>query len=260
MVSNDNKLIKRLQEGKIKTIIFDFDGTLLDIKNPLESAVKEVLVHYKISVDLELTIKEIGALLESIQGHPISKILLQSYEIFKYITALERIPFLKKLRVALKIFSKYQSYSEEAALFPITKELLKVLSESHDLFILSHNKTENIEKHLEKNDIGNLFKGIYGSDNLPELKPNPEAFDPILEFYKSPKGEEFLMIGDMPTDIEAGQEAGFWTIGVASGISKKDILAEFKPDLLIESLSEFLAIVKTENTISNVNKSLKIKS
>jgi len=51
------------------------------------------------------------------------------------------------------------------------------------------------------------------------------------------------MIGDMPSDITAGREAGLWTIGIASGVSKKEILLEYKPDLLINSLDEFLKIL-----------------
>lgn len=47
----------------------------------------------------------------------------------------------------------------------------------------------------------------------------------------------------MPSDISAGSEAGFWTIGVASGVSKKEILLEYKPDLLIDSLDDFLQML-----------------
>jgi phosphoglycolate phosphatase-like HAD superfamily hydrolase len=51
------------------------------------------------------------------------------------------------------------------------------------------------------------------------------------------------MIGDMPSDITAGFEAGFWTIGVASGVSKKEILSEYKPDLLIDSLEDLMEVI-----------------
>jgi len=51
------------------------------------------------------------------------------------------------------------------------------------------------------------------------------------------------MIGDMPSDIIAGRDAGLWTIGVASGVSKKEILSEYKPDLLIDSLDELVQLL-----------------
>ena len=53
-----------------------------------------------------------------------------------------------------------------------------------------------------------------------------------------------MMIGDMPSDIVAGREAGFWTIGVASGVSKKEILLENQPDIVIDSLSDLLGLLE----------------
>jgi phosphoglycolate phosphatase-like HAD superfamily hydrolase len=70
------------------------------------------------------------------------------------------------------------------------------------------------------------------------------ALQPTLENYEKRRRDEFLMIGDMPSDITAGREAGFWTIGVASGVSKYEILIEYKPDLLIKSLDDLLKILE----------------
>jgi len=259
---NNEQLIKRLKSGSFRGIIFDFDGTILDVKESLEKSIQEVFNEYKIETEIETTIQEIGALLETIQAYPLPKILLQSHDIFKYITTLKNITFLKKLRIAAKIFSQYLTLSKEAPLFPGVKPLLKKLSETSDLFIVSHNKTDTIKNHLKKEDIEKFFKGVYGSDKIPVQKPDPMALQPALEYYETRKRDEFLMIGDMPTDIEAGQEAGFWTIGVASGISKKEVLAECKPDLLIESLNELVNVIEISNykiSKSNSQKSLKIK-
>ena len=70
----------------------------------------------------------------------------------------------------------------------------KHLRKHYDLFIVSHNKTETIMDHLEKEQIDNQFKGIYGSDRIPVQKPDPMALQPALEAYKSRKRDEFLMI------------------------------------------------------------------
>ncbi|GAG75644.1 unnamed protein product, partial [marine sediment metagenome] len=82
-----------------------------------------------------------------------------------------------------------------------------------------------------------------------------------FESYKSCNLKEFIMIGDMPSDIQAGRDAGVWTIGVASGVSKKEILAEFEPDLLIDSLDDLKRLIENKNlTNSNSKNSIKIKS
>ena len=238
-----SELSNRLESRSLRGIIFDFDGTLLDIREILEKSIEEVLEDQNINVDMEITIQEIGALLETIQGFPLPKILLESYEIFKHITTLNNLSYFKQLRIAVKIFSKYLNYSKDAPLLPGVKELLKKISKSFDLFIVSHNKTETIMEHLENEDIAKFFKGVYGSDKIPVQKPDPLALQPPLETYERRKRDEFLMIGDMPSDIIAGRDAGLWTIGVASGVSKKEILLEYQPDLLIESLEDLLNIM-----------------
>ena len=239
-MSRDYQLKKLLQNGSLRGIIFDFDGTILDIREILEKSIEEVLTEKNINVDMETTIQEIGALLETIQGYPLPKVLLESYEIFKHITAFKDVTYFKKLRIAVKIFGKYLEYAKDASIFPGVKALLKKLAKSYDLFIISHNKTETIIEHLTKENLLDFFKGVYGSDKIPVQKPDPMALQPALENYEKRRRDEFLMIGDMPSDITAGREAGFWTIGVASGVSKKQILENYHPDLLIESLEDLL--------------------
>lgn len=262
-MNSDHIIVDRLRSRSFRGVIFDFDGTLLDVKKPLQKAVREVLDEKGIQFEMESTIQEIGAVLESIQGYPLPKILLQSYEIFKYITVLKDLTFLKKLRIAMKIFSKFQLYSKEAELIPGTKQLISYLSKACKLFIVSHNQTRNIIDTLQREGIEDYFEGVYGADKLPALKPDPEALHPPLEQFKKLKVNDWLLIGDMPTDIEAGQEAGLRTIAVASGISKKEILADWSPDLLVDSLTELLNLIGIETgRISNskAQNSLKIKS
>ncbi|MFX1431855.1 MAG: HAD family hydrolase [Promethearchaeota archaeon] len=243
-MSRDKKLIELLQSGSLRAIIFDFDGTLLDIREIIKKSIEEILGEKNLDIDMELTIQEIGALLETIQGYPLPKVLLESYEIFNHITALQALTYFKKLQIAVKIFAKYLEYAKEAIFFPPVKALLKKLSKTSDLYIVSHNKTETIMDHLEKEGFEKVFKGVYGSDRIPIQKPDPMALQPALENYEKRRRDEFLMIGDMPSDITAGREAGFWTIGVASGVSKHEILIEYKPDLLVESLDDLLNILE----------------
>jgi len=117
-MSADNQLVKRLQSGSIKGIIFDFDGTLLDISEPLKNSIEEVYQDKNIDADTDTTIQEIGALMETIQGIPLPRIILQSYDMFKYISSLQSLSYFKKLEIATKIFSRYLTYAKEAPFFP----------------------------------------------------------------------------------------------------------------------------------------------
>ncbi len=257
----DNQLIKRLQNGTIRGIIFDFDGTILDIRKTLKDAIEEIYEEKHISADIESTIQEIGALMETIQGLPLPKIVLESFNLFKYIESLKPITYLKKLRIATKIFTRYLEYAKDASFYPEAMEFINKYKKTYDLFIVSHNQTKNIIPHLEEKKVKSFFKGIFGADLLPALKPDPNALNLVFESYKSCKLKEFVMIGDMPSDIEAGKEAGVWTIGVASGVSKREMLAKFNPSLLIDSLDELIKIIENKDlSNSNTQNRIEIKS
>ncbi|MBN1801082.1 MAG: HAD family hydrolase [Candidatus Lokiarchaeota archaeon] len=242
----DESTIKRLNSRSFKGIIFDFDGTLLDIKNAMVKAIEEIFAENKIDFEPEASLQEIGALLETLQGYPLPKIVLNSYEIFKYITTFKDITYIKKILISTKIFAKYLEYARQAPLVPGARELLEILKNKLgcDLFIISHNKKENLLFHLDKYGILNYFKGVFGTDDLPALKPDPQSLEPAIKEYPiSVKRSEFVMIGDMPTDIQAGREAGFQTIALASGISNRNVLLNSRPNLIVNTLTELIDLI-----------------
>ncbi len=237
---NPRELQERLERGTIKAVILDFDGTMLDINDPLHKSVAEVFQKYGIYADWGRTMIEVGTVLDTVQALPIPKILLESYDIFKMVSAMDQYRLMKKLRVAMSIFSKYQKLAEDAKLCPGVEDLLKALSGRTKLFVVSHNRTKKIQDALAKFNLAKYFTGVYGVDQLPALKPDPQSVEFAAAQVRPYKPEEILVIGDMPTDIEAGAAAGFWTVGVATGFIPYDHLQVAGPDVLVHNLPEFI--------------------
>lgn len=237
---NPHELQERLARGQIKAVILDFDGTLLDINDPLKKSVTEVFQKYGIFADWGRTMIEVGTVLDTVQALPIPKILLESYDIFNTVSAMDQYRLIKKLRVAMSIFSRYQKLAEDAKLCPGVENLLKALSGRTKLFIVSHNRTKKIQDLLAKFDLVKHFAGIYGVDQLPALKPDPQSVVFAATKVSPYKPEEIVVIGDMPTDIEAGATAGFWTVGVSTGFIPHENLQLAKPDVLVHNLPEFI--------------------
>jgi HAD superfamily hydrolase (TIGR01549 family) len=180
---------------------------------------------------------------------------------FKYISSLQNITFLKKLRIATKIFSKYLTYAKEAPFYPDAYDFIKKFKKNFDFFIVSHNQTKNILPHLEEKKVKSFFKGIYGADLIHALKPDPNSLSIVFEVYKSCKLNEFVIIGDMPSDIIAGNEAGIWTIAIANGVSNRDVLVEAKPSLLVATFQDLINMIDGKNITDSKNqKSIKINS
>ncbi|MBN1215982.1 MAG: HAD family hydrolase [Candidatus Lokiarchaeota archaeon] len=248
-MENENQLVNWIKSNSIKIIIFDFDGTLLDIQEILRKSIIEIFEELNIKTDIDLALKEIGSILESIQGYPIPKIILQSHKIFKFMKSLEHLDYIRKLEIASRIYAKYLEYERKAPFFPGVKTLLSNLKKKYDLYIISHSQTENILNHLQEKGINKFFKGVYGADKVPSLKPDPAALEPIFNQYRKLDKNSFLMIGDMPTDIETGQEAGIWTIGISSGISDKNLLLDYQPDLILDSIIDLFTLFDIESKI-----------
>lgn len=231
-------LVDLLRHEALKVVIFDFDGTLVDIRPPLRRAVGEVFNKHSIyrGDELDQTLREISAILEAAQALPLTKIILNAHDIFKVVSGLEHLRVLRKLKIGTEIFAKYPTYARDAALFPGARALIRHLAEFAELFIVSHSRTDHIRDYLARHDLASVFTGIFGTDALPAMKPDPRALDPVLIAMDAVAPGEIVMVGDMPTDVDAAHGAGIHSIGVASGLSQPAVLRDAQPTLLVDSL------------------------
>jgi phosphoglycolate phosphatase len=91
---------------------------------------------------------------------------------------------------------------------------------------------------LEKFGLITYFNHVQGTDGFP-AKPEPDVILKSLEIFGvSP--EECLMVGDAPSDMEAGRRAGVKTCAVRYGYGDLTAMAGFKPDFWIDHPSELI--------------------
>jgi phosphoglycolate phosphatase len=91
---------------------------------------------------------------------------------------------------------------------------------------------------LEKFGLIKFFNHVQGTDGFP-AKPEPNVIFKSLEIFDvSP--QEVLMVGDAPSDMEAGRRAGVQTCGVRYGYGDLDAMASFHPDFWIDHPSELI--------------------
>ncbi len=94
---------------------------------------------------------------------------------------------------------------------------------------------------LEKFDLIKYFNHVQGTDGFP-AKPEPDVILKSLEIFGiSP--DECLMIGDAPSDMEAGRRAGVKTCAVRYGYGDLEAMAGFEPDFWIDHPSELADIM-----------------
>jgi phosphoglycolate phosphatase len=213
----------------IKTIIFDFDGTLA-----------------KLNIDFKLMRQ---AVFELISAYGIAEKDRQGEHI------LEVINFVNELLV-LKSPQKAAAFKQEAyeliekielsaacngELFSRTKELLQQLSCYH---IVSGVITRNCSAAIYTvfPDILSYCPVVVCRESVKNVKPHPEHLNMALQLTGS-KAENSLMIGDHPLDIETGRNAGTLTAGVLTGNFQRDDFIKTGADLILTEAAQILKMI-----------------
>lgn len=124
--------------------------------------------------------------------------------------------------------------------------LLDGLSERSD--VLVGLATGNVEPgariKLERGNLNRYFSfGGYGSDaenrtQLVRRAAEMGAAVAAVRWGRLPDPSEVFVIGDTPLDIQAGREAGFPTIGVATGVFTRFELAEAGATIALPDLEQ----------------------
>lgn len=83
-------------------------------------------------------------------------------------------------------------------------------------------------------DIHQYCGAVITRELTDRVKPHPDHVTQALETLESPSHRS-AMVGDHPMDIHAGRQAGTYTVGVLSGYAGWELLAQSRPDLIIET-------------------------
>lgn len=115
-------------------------------------------------------------------------------------------------------------------------DVIKELSTSNTLTIVSSSNSEIVLRHLAENGIGDLFTKIMGGETGMSKR---ESILTNMSHFLSPI-EDTYMIGDAVSDIRNGKAAEVKTIGVTWGFQSREILEAEAPDRLVDSPEQLL--------------------
>lgn len=188
--------------GKIRGVILDVDGTLVDSNDAHAHAWVEAFAEFGIKVEFEKVRPLIGmggdklmpevSRVEEESGRG-KKISERRAEIFK------------------------EKYLPTLKAFPETKELLLRMKEDGlKLAVASSAKEDELKPLLEIAGAHDLVGEKTSSDDAENSKPDPDIVKAALDGLGY-RPEEVFMLGDTPYDIEAAGRAGVKVIAVRCG-------------------------------------------
>ncbi len=222
-LSHEKKEGSRLK-NRITTLLFDFDGTLIDTN--------------------ELIIQ---SFLYTLNDYYPGRYSREDVLIFNGPPLIDTFLSIDPER-AEEMTAKYRAYNiqQHDALvkeFPGVYDTIKMLKEHRfKLGIVSTKMKDTIKKGLKLAKLDPFFDVIVALDDVKKAKPDPEPVQKALRLLGS-KPEEAIMIGDNYHDIEAGKNAGTLSAGVAWSAKGRAFLEQYNPDFMLETMPDLAEIV-----------------
>jgi len=212
----------------VRVLIFDLDGTLIDSGVDL-------------AVSVNATLKEMG-------HEP-----LPHDEIFSYVgqgaprliqQALGPAYSREQCEQGLAFFLSYyrEHMLDNTVTYPGVREGLAALN-GMPMAVLTNKPVRFSQMILKGLGLDKYFRYVYGGNSFDTKKPDPAGMHTLLRDFGA-SGRQSMLVGDSEVDVLTARNAGTWSCCVSYGLGS-DRLAEYPPDLLLDSLTELPAYLDT---------------
>ncbi|WP_077619475.1 pyrophosphatase PpaX [Bacillus sinesaloumensis] len=212
----------------INTLLFDLDGTLIDTNELILQSFMHTFKEFL--PERHFTREEILPF-----NGPT---LLESFSSVDPDRAEEMVAVYRKFN--------HEKHDELVTEFPGVFETIKTLKEKgYKIGVVTTKLRNTVNMGLKLTKLDQFFDVVVTLDDVKKPKPDAEPVMLALRLLNS-SPEEAIMVGDNYQDIVAGQNAGTKTAGVAWSHKGKDFLLEYKPDFMLENMSDLLDLVSVK--------------
>ena len=213
--------------GRIRLLIFDLDGTLIDSRLDLIHSVNATLRHLgrpELPGDVIASYVGDGApvLVRRALGDPDDQ---------------------SQVDAALNYFMSYyrEHKLDHTHIYDGVFDALHQLAastngRSRQMAVLSNKPVGPSRAIVEALGVKDFFFEVYGGNSFPTKKPDPLGARTLLQ-QSGCRPEETLMIGDSSNDVLTARNANLWSIGVTYGFSPHT-LQRTHPDVLVDTPHE----------------------
>jgi len=232
------RFLRPFDPHRIRLLVFDLDGTLIDSRLDLIHSVNAMLQHIgRPALDGDVIASYVGdgapALVRRAVGETNDE--AQFREALEYFLGYYRLHKLDHTTVYSGVAETLASLADPSLLYPSN-------GVRRQMAVLSNKPVNPSRDILHALGLGDFFVRIYGGNSFTTKKPDPLGVQTLL-YETGVAADEALIIGDSSIDVLTGRNAGIWTCGVTYGFAPHS-LEDVPPDVLIESPCELEELLR----------------
>lgn len=216
-------------------ILLDLDGTIVNSMVPLKEAFISISSKLGVKID-DAQRSRIGKDLRIIIGGRTSR--FAELKFLWRIGRIMKLPWWRRLILVLASYSKLKQIARSSPPVKGATEAIKKLRQNQNIklgLVTSRSRKDAIEK-LRNLGILYCFDAIVTRDETKSFKPSAEQVRLAANILNL-STEQCVLVGDMPTDIEAAKQANALSVAVDTGIFNDEVKSH-NPELTINSVAE----------------------
>jgi phosphoglycolate phosphatase len=216
----------------IRAVVFDFDGTLAVLNIDFSSMRERVF--------------------DLMRGYGVGKELIEEKYLLEIIDEVYQLLWERNPSAAESFYQEAHRILHEIELkaagegrmLPGVDKVLRFLRRKGiKVGIVTRNCEEAVRKVLP--NIEEFCDVFVSRNSIRKVKPHPEHLTSVMKALNV-AGEETVMVGDHPIDVQAGKRVGTKTIGVLTGRTKREEFEKTGVDYILKDASELCALLADE--------------
>jgi len=203
----------------ITTLIFDWDGTLVD-------SAQLGLVAF------EKTFSELG--------FPFAHAVYEARYSPNWYSTYEALGLPNELwEVADELWLRHYGEQSASLIEGVGETLLALRTKGYQLAVVTSGSRSRVCREVQQSVLKDAFAVIVCNEDITAKKPHPEGLVRAIQALKVDPSQ-CAYVGDAPEDIEMGRRGNVMTIGVRSGYPSSARVLTANPDLYVERIADLV--------------------